>query len=388
MAGLAVPAAADDLSNQSFTIQYDAQGIRSLKRTSDVHDTDYIQAGGALGRLLIRFRTTANGDWRELREMTLVPQGTGADRVSYMLGTRQRTLAEKSTPSAAVGVAGLRGLNDGQVPAAAAGGGRGGGRGAGPGAAAANLPVFTWSGARGATQWVQYTLSGSRRDFARRGLLGQRRGSAAAPAATVAPRSWRVLYQDGNEWKPVDAKGPYGVEANTFSSVEFAPVRTMALRLEATMAKDATVGLAEWRVGARRADRRERRFERHPDVRARRRRARVDDRRSPTPGPRPVEIGDLAVPFNFAERTGARGDIYTRKLLRHSYVAGHGSWIYWQRSNGDGPYLVDDADGADEVRVPGQQRHRRRLRRLSRRTSTPRPRPRRRPPPADAGACR
>ncbi len=102
MAGLAVPAAADDLSNQSFKIQYDAQGIRSLKRTSDVHDTDYIQAGGALGRLLIRFRTTANGDWRELREMTLVPQGTGGDRVSYMLGTRQRTLAEKSTPSAAV----------------------------------------------------------------------------------------------------------------------------------------------------------------------------------------------------------------------------------------------------------------------------------------------
>ena len=57
-------------------------------------------------------------------------------------------------------------------------------------------------------------------------------------------------------------------------------------------------------------------------------------------GSRPVEIGDLAVPFNFAERTGARGDIYTRKLLRHSYVSGHGSWIYWQRSNGAGPYLV------------------------------------------------
>ncbi len=55
---------------------------------------------------------------------------------------------------------------------------------------------------------------------------------------------------------------------------------------------------------------------------------------------RPLEVGDLAVPFNFAERTGARGDIYTRKLLRHSFVSGHGSWIYWQRSNGEGPYLV------------------------------------------------
>jgi hypothetical protein len=51
-------AAADDLANQSFKIVYDAQGIRSLKRTNDVHDTDYIQANGSLGRLLIRYRTT------------------------------------------------------------------------------------------------------------------------------------------------------------------------------------------------------------------------------------------------------------------------------------------------------------------------------------------
>ena len=31
-------AGADDLKNDSFTIQYDAQGLRSLKRTNDVHD--------------------------------------------------------------------------------------------------------------------------------------------------------------------------------------------------------------------------------------------------------------------------------------------------------------------------------------------------------------
>ena len=136
-------AAADDLKNESFTIQYDAQGIRSLKRSNDVHDTDYIQSGGSLGRLLIKFRNTANGDWRELREMVLQPGGSTSS-VSYVLGTRQRTLAEKSTPSAAVGVAGLRGLNDGQVPAVAPAGGRGG-RGGGPGASPQPFigPTFT-----------------------------------------------------------------------------------------------------------------------------------------------------------------------------------------------------------------------------------------------------
>ena len=60
---------------------------------------------------------------------------------------------------------------------------------------------------------------------------------------------------------------------------------------------------------------------------------------------RSVEIGDLAVPFNFAERTGARGDIYTKKLLRHSYVGGHGSFAYWQRANAEGPYLVMTPEG-------------------------------------------
>jgi hypothetical protein len=63
-------------------------------------------------------------------------------------------------------------------------------------------------------------------------------------------------------------------------------------------------------------------------------------------GSRPAEIGDLAVPFAFAERTGARGDIYTKKLLRHSLVNGHGSWGLLQRSNAVGPYLVMTPEGA------------------------------------------
>ena len=320
-----VAAHADDLKNNSFTIQYDAQGIRSLKRTADVHDTDYIQAGGSLGRLLIRFRTTANGDWRELREMSL--QTPNPSSVTYVLGTRQRTLAEKSTPSAAVGVAGLRGLNDGQVPVAPAGGGRGGGRGGGPNAAPFTGAIFTWSGARGPTQWVQYTFP-DRVDVSRAEVFW-----------TVPPQSWRLLYQDNGEWKPVAAKGAYGIEPNVFTPAEFAPVTTMAMRIEVTMGKDATVGIAEWRVGPDAS------IVPASDLAAKQTFALDGDALNWTialtnESARPIEIGDLAVPFNFAERAGARGDIYTRKLLRHSFVAGHGSWIYWQRSNGEGPYLV------------------------------------------------
>ena len=96
VAVVAGSSAAQDLSNQAFQIQYDDSGIRSLKRTGDVHDTDYIAENGRLGRLLIRYRTTPNGDWRELRELSMAGQPSGRS-ISYMLGARQPTLASRST---------------------------------------------------------------------------------------------------------------------------------------------------------------------------------------------------------------------------------------------------------------------------------------------------
>ena len=99
--GLAVPAAAQPLSNRAFQLQYDASGITSLKRTADVADTDYIGAGGALGRLIVRYRTTTHGDWKELREQVLTRKATaGSNEISYTLATPQPTLASKASGSA------------------------------------------------------------------------------------------------------------------------------------------------------------------------------------------------------------------------------------------------------------------------------------------------
>jgi hypothetical protein len=156
---------------------------------------------------------------------------------------------------------------------------------------------------------------------------------------TTPPQSWRLLYQDGSQWKEVVARGPYGVTPNTFTTIEFAAIKTMAMRVEVTMAPTANVALAEWRVGA------DPTLAPSSDLQVRETFTPDGDSLQWTvklenAGARPVEIGDLAVPLNFAERAGARGDIYTRKLLRHSYVGGHGSWVFWQRSNGEGPYLV------------------------------------------------
>ena len=46
------------------------------------------------------------------------------------------------------------------------------------------------------------------------------------------PESWRILYKDKEEWKPVTNLGPYPVEIDGASSVMFTPVKTAGLRLE------------------------------------------------------------------------------------------------------------------------------------------------------------
>jgi len=46
------------------------------------------------------------------------------------------------------------------------------------------------------------------------------------------PESWRILYKDGEDWKPVESRGPYPIEIDGPSRVTFTPVKTTALRLE------------------------------------------------------------------------------------------------------------------------------------------------------------
>ncbi len=327
--------AADQLVSKTFRIEYDGTGIRSLKRVNDAHDTEYIAANGSLGGIVIRYRSTPQGDWRELREFVGMRKAAGGGTVSYTMGTLLPSLAAKSTPSAQTGAGSLRALADGLVPAPVPVQGRGLPSGFRP-PGAEPVPIFSWQGSRGENQWVQLTfpveeeVSSSQVFW----VSGPHAGTDHS-----LPESWRLMYLQGQEWKDVQAKTPLGKEANAFTTVEFSPVRTLALRIEVRLSRDATVGLAEWRVGP------ERLSAPAPDLEVSQS-FKLDDEALDwtitlvNDSARLVEIGDLAVPLPFAERTPGRGEIYTRKLIRHSLIAGHGSWVYWQRAGGDGPYLV------------------------------------------------
>src|SRR5207247_1259241 len=59
--------------------------------------------------------------------------------------------------------------------------------------------------------------------------------------------SWRVLYKDGAEWKPVETGGSYGVEKDRYNRVTFKAVTTSGLRLEVAMQPQWSTGLEQWR---------------------------------------------------------------------------------------------------------------------------------------------
>jgi hypothetical protein len=62
------------------------------------------------------------------------------------------------------------------------------------------------------------------------------------------PASWRVLYKDGEEWKPVESPGPYAVEKDRYNRVSFKPVTTSGLRLEVVQQAEWSAGIQEWKV--------------------------------------------------------------------------------------------------------------------------------------------
>ncbi len=348
VAALLLPAiaGAQNLRNSAFTVQFGDEGIVSLRHTNDVSDTEYLASGGSLGRVVARYRTSPQGDWRDISHLQLAGAPSG-NTIQYRVGELLKTLAAQSEVSASTDVPGLAAVNDGAVGPTL--GGRGG-RGSPQPAAA----LFQ-GGAEGGTQWIQYTLP-------RTGTVSEaavywagpadtpapRGGALQVPAvASQAPRLWRILYRTAdNQWRPVQPTTAYGTETSKFQAVQFAPVSTSAMRLEFEVAPKTQVAVAEWRVGPERTVVLPRDLAVTVSFNAQG--GQLDWKIAlANQTAAPIEVGDLAVLTQMAEGTpGRRGDIYTQKLLRHSLIAGNGSWMYWARSNGVGPYLLMTPVGA------------------------------------------
>jgi len=122
-------------------------------------------------------------------------------------------------------------LNDGMEPAASSD---------------ESVPRFTWWDHKGTPEWVQY-------DF-----------KQPTPVASVSvywfddtgkggcrvPKSWRLLYKDGDNWKPVENASAYDTARDRYNQVTFKPVTTSALRLEVQLQDGFSGGILEWKVGS------------------------------------------------------------------------------------------------------------------------------------------
>jgi DUF1680 family protein len=103
---------------------------------------------------------------------------------------------------------------------------------------------FDWWPKKGSTEWVEYT-------FEKPATVSESevfwfddtgRGEVRVPA------SWRLLYKDVDQWKPVETAESYRVDRDRFNGVRFKPVLTGAMRLEVTMQTKWSAGIEEWKL--------------------------------------------------------------------------------------------------------------------------------------------
>jgi hypothetical protein len=108
-------------------------------------------------------------------------------------------------------------------------------------------PRFTWwSWSQfGKRQWVQQNLDGEKTVSSCEVYWFD---ESPAKADCRVPKWWRVLYQDGQEWKEVKNPSGYGVEVDKFNVVKFDPVKTKAMRLEVQCQERRSAGVYEWRI--------------------------------------------------------------------------------------------------------------------------------------------
>jgi hypothetical protein len=103
---------------------------------------------------------------------------------------------------------------------------------------------FDWWPKKGTTEWIEYAFDKpatvSSADILWFDDTG--RGEVRVPA------SWRILYRDGDTWKPVETSAPYAVEKDRYNKLTFQPVTTTALRLEVTLQPSWSAGVYEWSV--------------------------------------------------------------------------------------------------------------------------------------------
>lgn len=106
------------------------------------------------------------------------------------------------------------------------------------------VPYTHWWPKKGTTEWVQYDFPAAERVSRVEVYWFDDTGTGECRV----PKSWRILYKNGDAWKPANVTGSMTAFADRVNVVSFDPVMTGALRLEVTSQPGFSTGLFEWKV--------------------------------------------------------------------------------------------------------------------------------------------
>jgi len=203
------------LQGKAFYLAYDAQGKVTRNEGKFTAIPYYAWANRGRDQMVVWIPDAESAakpaPWPTLATSSKVTASTG--------GVRVTAEGMEKHPEA---------VNDGEEPASSSD----------PGS------YFDWWPEKGKTEWIEYafpktaTVSGVKVYW----FDDSGRGEVRVPA------SWRILYKDGDAWKPVVSAGPWGVERDKYNTVAFKPVTTSGLRLEVTMQPAWSAGVEKWKV--------------------------------------------------------------------------------------------------------------------------------------------
>ncbi|MCX5675303.1 MAG: glycoside hydrolase family 127 protein [Planctomycetota bacterium] len=221
------------VSGQPFVLDDAPVELRAKARKIDNWKEDHV---GLVGRLQPSPVKAAG----PVETVTLVPMGAARLRLAAfpVIGDGPDAHAWALPPEPMASFQRARGsdpieaINDGKVPSSSYD---------------TKTPRFTWwSRAQfGKKQWVQQNLDGEKTVTACEVYWFD---ESPKNADCRAPKSWRLLYNEGSAWKEVKNPSGYGVEVDKFNTVTFDPVKTGALRLEVQCQERRSAGVYEWRI--------------------------------------------------------------------------------------------------------------------------------------------
>lgn len=108
-----------------------------------------------------------------------------------------------------------------------------------------DIPRFTFWDHKGTSEWVQYDYA---RPIQTASVSVYWFDDAAGNGGCRVPKSWRLLYKDGDTFKPVITQAAYGTDKDQYNTVTFAPVTTTTLKLEIQLQDGFSGGILEWKV--------------------------------------------------------------------------------------------------------------------------------------------